>query len=434
MGFTITSEYDFENTQVANRFLLHYMPAANGNYVKVYLYLLLFCQHPELSLGVSVDMLADRLECTENDILRSLRYWKKEGLLDWTEQDDDITGILLRELPSAATPQQPALSESVPKTPVRTQPLSAAEVSSPVAGTAPNAEAASNTAVMPNEIAAAKMPNEIVAAKTAATAKSPAAVKAEAALRTAAPKKAAASASAKEKPVPAKQTYTPLQAEALSKDIEINSTISTVEQLLGTPVTPAHLQLILYFMCDVGFSSALLITLYETALKKGKTQPNYIEAIGISWAKKGITTPEAAGEEAADFSGKYALAAHALGIRRSLAPAEREIIDGWESYHFSPAIIEEACKRTVLQTGDTNLHYVSKILSDWHKKHVISLDDIEKCDASYRRQKSKTSAGSEPKRSAAKNQFQNFPQRNYSSSEFESLEKTLLHGRTAQKR
>ncbi|MFR5618138.1 MAG: DnaD domain-containing protein [Clostridium sp.] len=70
-----------------------------------------------------------------------------------------------------------------------------------------------------------------------------------------------------------------------------------------------------------------------------------------------------------------------------LAPAEREIIDTWSDYGFSDEIIEQACKRTVLQTGGTNLNYITSILKDWHKKGVLTLADIEKCDKSFQQKK-----------------------------------------------
>lgn len=331
------------------------MPSANGNFVKLYLHLMMICQQTASSGELSVTILADHMDCTENDILRALHYWQREGLLKLQEEKGEIRSLTLCDL------TDPPLSEELdePAAPVR-----------PVRPSIP--EQASD-------------------------------------LR-----------------VPDKQNYSPLQADALMRDAEIEDAITSVEQVLGEPVSPAHLQTILYFMCDVGFSPALLVTLYETAVHKGKKKPNYIEAIGISWAKKGIRTPEQAREEAASFSGRYALVSNALGIRRSLAPAEREIIDSWDSYHFADCIIEEACKRTILQTGDANLNYASKILNNWHSKQVISLQDIERCDESHKRQKK--NEGRPPKIMINKNQFQNFPQRTYSQGDYNSLERKLLQG------
>ena len=74
-------------TVLDNDFIDHYMVRANGEYVKVYLLLL---RHMNQSSGyLSVSELADLLECTEKDILRALRYWKSEGLLDYLDDTPD---------------------------------------------------------------------------------------------------------------------------------------------------------------------------------------------------------------------------------------------------------------------------------------------------------------------------------------------------------
>lgn len=74
-------------TVLDNEFIDHYMVRANGEYVKVYLLLL---RHMNHSFGyLSVSELADLLECTEKDILRALRYWKSEGLLDYLDDTPD---------------------------------------------------------------------------------------------------------------------------------------------------------------------------------------------------------------------------------------------------------------------------------------------------------------------------------------------------------
>ena len=74
-------------TVLDNEFIDHYMVRANGEYVKVYLLLL---RHMNQSSGyLSASELADLLECTEKDILRALRYWKSEGLLDYLDDTPD---------------------------------------------------------------------------------------------------------------------------------------------------------------------------------------------------------------------------------------------------------------------------------------------------------------------------------------------------------
>lgn len=374
MGFTIATDYPLPTTQVPDWFILTYMPTANGNFVKTYLYLLMLCQHPEYKAENTIRNLADCMECTESDILCALRFWKKEHLLDYTEKDGVIVSIIIKN-------QLQGNSSIANEDTENADNLKASDIAEqPASPVVPFPHSQSTPMVV----------------------------------------------------IPEKQNYTPLQSEALMHDAEISQTISSVEQLLGTTISATHLQLILYFMCDIGFSRELIIAMYETALKKGKNSPRYIEAIGISWAKQGIKTATDAEQEAAAFHGRYSLVAKVLGIQRSLAPAERAIIDEWLQYHFSDDIIEEACKRTVLQTGGANLQYASGILENWAKQNVISLSDIEQCDEAYRKQKKEKSTKRIKSTPQNKNQFQNFPQRNYSEEDYNSLEKQLLRNAHAE--
>lgn len=105
-------------TTISNIFIDTYMPAANGSYVKVYLYLLR-CLSGK-SNGLSISFLADRLENTEKDIVRALNYWEKVHLISVTRNTEgSITGISMNEpVPSvSAPPEEPealAASEEIP--------------------------------------------------------------------------------------------------------------------------------------------------------------------------------------------------------------------------------------------------------------------------------------------------------------------------------
>ena len=109
-------------TIVPNLFLDVYMPAADGEYVKVYLYLLRHAADP--SASVSVSAIADCFEHTEKDILRILSYWEKKNLLTLVrDHQDQIVGIQLEapgELPAAKRP-----SSQSQETPAQKQVISA---------------------------------------------------------------------------------------------------------------------------------------------------------------------------------------------------------------------------------------------------------------------------------------------------------------------
>lgn len=76
---TLTDSLQGRVTLLDNRFIDSYMLEANGEFVKVYLLLLRYSNDPSKELTVS--MIADILNYTENDVKRALNYWKSQGLI-----------------------------------------------------------------------------------------------------------------------------------------------------------------------------------------------------------------------------------------------------------------------------------------------------------------------------------------------------------------
>lgn len=72
----VTCSFQGNVTVIANEFIDDYMAAANGEYVKVYLYIL---RHQSEKLDVS--KIADALNHTEADVRRAISYWEKLGVL-----------------------------------------------------------------------------------------------------------------------------------------------------------------------------------------------------------------------------------------------------------------------------------------------------------------------------------------------------------------
>lgn len=122
-------------TSVPNEFIDHYLPQANGEYVKLYLYLL---RMVSAGRNISLGEIADTLEHTEKDIHRALSYWKKEGLLQLSFlADGSLSGIcfldfhketaLPEELAETAAAQEPDVPKKSALSADRTAQLSSRE-------------------------------------------------------------------------------------------------------------------------------------------------------------------------------------------------------------------------------------------------------------------------------------------------------------------
>lgn len=75
-----------QKTEVENLFITEFLPTAPGEYVKVYLFGLMYAQH---DLEMDVSKLSRVMKIAEADILAAWGYWAKKGLLKiWHNNDN----------------------------------------------------------------------------------------------------------------------------------------------------------------------------------------------------------------------------------------------------------------------------------------------------------------------------------------------------------
>ena len=77
--FTVYSECDLGSTLISNLFIDKYMKDANDAQLKIYLYLL---RMMNAGRTTSIPDMADQFNHTEREVLRSLRYWERRGLIE----------------------------------------------------------------------------------------------------------------------------------------------------------------------------------------------------------------------------------------------------------------------------------------------------------------------------------------------------------------
>ena len=98
---TISTENSETYSSISNFFIDYYMTDANGEFVKIYLYLVRLLQHGN---PVTVAQIADHFNLTENDICRAIRYWISRDVLRFKYDDNKrLSGIVLLPLHAPAT-------------------------------------------------------------------------------------------------------------------------------------------------------------------------------------------------------------------------------------------------------------------------------------------------------------------------------------------
>lgn len=357
----LNKQWPSDVTLVPNLFFDQYMLRANGEFVKIYLYLLRSIQGERLSLS----MLADRMSCTEGDILRAVRYWEQEGLLllDF-DSAQKLTGI------SFLNPQTPKSFSKAPAAQPEPDVLLEA--------------AAAQPAGLPED------PPDTLPSKKAEDSSADC------------------------------RSLTPEKVLQLKGNEDIIQLLYIAEQYLGRPLTSTDTNKILYFYEELKFDSELIEFLIEHCVSKNHRSIRYIEKVALSWAEQGISTVAAAKEEASQYSKTYFTIFKALGIQnRNPVKSEIEIMERWtQEWGFSMELIQEACKRTVLQTGSGSFPYADKILKGWHSNKIRHIEDLDSLDA---RHKTKASAGAPKKQKT--NRFTEYPHRDY---DFEQIRKSMF--------
>lgn len=395
-AINISSDIATSFTTVSDIFIDQYMPKANGEFVKVYLYLL---RATGSGAGIAtISEIADHFSNTEADIIRALNYWASEGILQvQTGADGQIMGINLCSL--SVSGMQAAQSN----------------IQSAVADNAAQnnlQNSVVNNAAQNISTADIRMQDSVVEKLKSQTTDK-------------------ASSSQKE--------YTLDEIKEFRKNPDISELFFIIETYLKHTLSSTDTNMVLYWLDELHFSTDLVEYLVEYCITKGHSSLRYMNKVALGWADAGIKTVDQAKDDAAAHSQIYYSVMKALGITgRNLVDSEVSLINKWVGeYGFDIELVKAACSKTISAIQKPSFEYTDSILANWRKKDVHTLKDVEVLDANFAKANKASATGSsqgtnaangssKPKsnNSSSKNKFNNFNQRN---NDYDKLEKLFLN-------
>ena len=379
----LCSDFPYRDISVPSKFIDEYMPEANGEFVKIYLYLLRSLSSS--SSDCSISKIADKFDHTEKDVVRALKYWERQKLLAIEyNPDKSIAGIHVTDIyhldddfrsnkPVVAAQESGNSSNAVEATTIVTESPasdSSADSSSIVAGYA------SNITPIPA-------------------------------------------------PAPTKKEYTLDDIKNFRKDPDVSELFFIIETYLKHTLSSSDINIILYWYEELHFPTDLIEYLVEYCISKGHSSTRYMNKVAISWSESGITTVEQAKENASIHSQVYYAVMKALGISgRNLVDTEMNYIKKWsKEFGFDTQLISLACQRTISAIHQPSFEYVDSIMTSWHNNQVHTTEDVDKLDAAYNKTKKVTVNTADKPIGTKRNKFNNFNQREY---DYDQLEKVLL--------
>ena len=395
-AINIGSDIATSFTTVSDIFIDQYMPKANGEFVKVYLYLL---RATGSGAGIAtISEIADHFSNTEADIIRALNYWASEGILQLQSgADGQIMGINLCSL--SVSGMQAAQSN----------------IQSAVADNAAQnnlQNSVVNNAAQNISTANIRMQDSVVEK-----------------LKSQTTDKAASS----------QKEYTLDEIKEFRKNPDISELFFIIETYLKHTLSSTDTNMVLYWLDELHFSTDLVEYLVEYCITKGHSSLRYMNKVALGWADAGIKTVDQAKDDAAAHSQIYYSVMKALGITgRNLVDSEVSLINKWVGeYGFDIELVKAACNKTISAIQKPSFEYTDSILANWRKKDVHTLKDVEVLDANFAKANKASATGSsqstnatngssKPKsnNSSSKNKFNNFNQRN---NDYDKLEKLFLN-------
>ena len=408
-AINISSDIATSFTTVSDIFIDQYMPKANGEFVKVYLYLL---RATGSGAGIAtISEIADHFSNTEADIIRALNYWASEGILQvQTGADGQIIGINLCSLSvsgmqAAQSNIQSAVADNAAQNNLQNGVVNNATQNNLQNGVVNNAAQNISTANI-------RMQDSVVEK-----------------LKSQTPDKAASS----------QKEYTLDEIKEFRKNPDISELFFIIETYLKHTLSSTDTNMVLYWLDELHFSTDLVEYLVEYCITKGHSSLRYMNKVALGWADAGIKTVDQAKDDAAAHSQIYYSVMKALGITgRNLVDSEVSLINKWVGeYGFDIELVKAACSKTISAIQKPSFEYTDSILANWKKKDVHTLKDVEVLDANFAKANKASATGSsqgtnaangssKPKsnNSSSKNKFNNFNQRN---NDYDKLEKLFLN-------
>lgn len=404
------SSFMVNATLIPNEFIDSYMANASGEYIKEYLYLL---RHE--GEAVTLSTIADALNHTEADVARAISYWKKAGILkEWATGEDKISSAGPASDGRAASSGRDGGAEITTFMDPVDHMVSADNMESAL-------HMASGTRMESGTDLWTTAADSVSVVTETASSYGNEALSGEAAAASAAPGHLQNIQGQTVSETPAKTpraVYSMDQISGLAGDEDFSQLLYIAQKYLNKVFTQRECEVFAYLYDGLHMTAEMLEYVVEYCVQGGHTSIRYIETVAVNWHEKGLKTVEEAKSYASSFSKDSFAVMKAFGLNdRNPAATEREMIDRWfRNYGFTRELVLEACNRTIEATHSPSFKYAEKILSEWKKASVRTLEDVKRLDEkrvgrgfakNQNSQERKAPGGGR----GSQNQFQNFPQR-----------------------
>lgn len=319
--FTIRTQNTCNTTTIENHFIDVFMPRANGEYVKIFLYLIRIMNDP--NCAVTLAKIADTLEHTEKDILRAFSYWERQGLLTMSwDQQQNITAIDIVPATIAAPHATPVAIPAEPIVPTTVLPDISELEQAILSKTNGNIETSTTPTLENNQSERADLEHVLFVTKTY---------------------------------LGKMLSHSDLDAIYHFYD-DLNFSADLIEFLIEYCVDNGHKSMHYIRTVANNWSKEGISTVDDAKVQINTTKKSHyiiLRSFGING--------------------------------RAPIQTEIQLMDKWmNEFGFSFEVINEACSKTIATIQKPSFAYTDSILTKWKQQNVRHLDDITKLDDAFK--------------------------------------------------
>jgi DnaD/phage-associated family protein len=163
---------------------------------------------------------------------------------------------------------------------------------------------------------------------------------------------------------------------------EIAFLLNEAQQKFGRMLKQSESSVLVWIYDDLGLDASIILMILEHAVQAEKVNITYIERVARDWAENGIDTLAYAEQRIVELNNNRSAwnkMRRAFGLD-SRSPSETEAklaVLAVIEWKMSDELLKKAYDACVDSLGKYNVKYIKKVLTEWNKKGVTTVKELE---------------------------------------------------------
>lgn len=169
---------------------------------------------------------------------------------------------------------------------------------------------------------------------------------------------------------------------------EIAFLLNEAQQKFGRMLKQSESSVLVWIYDDLGLDASIILMILQHAVQSEKVNITYIERVARDWAENGIDTIAAAERRIVELNQNRSAwnkmrRAFGLDSRSPSATESGLAVTCIINWKMDDALLKRAYDACVDSCGKYNIKYIKKVLTEWHKQGITTVEELEKALSSH---------------------------------------------------